>query len=140
MNEIKKIEPLAYDHLMERDPKTWSKAFFQTDRACDAYENGVSESFNSIIGAARKRPLITMLEEIRIYVTERLCRQKSKGSSWGDLNICPTIRLKLSKIKELQRLVVEYLLYICLTFNYVYLHLSVCRQILESCTIWLSTI
>nr|KAJ0191163.1 hypothetical protein LSAT_V11C800434850 [Lactuca sativa] len=103
MNKLKNIEPLAYDHLMERDPKTWSKAFFQTDRACDAYENGVSESFNSIIGAARKRPLITMLEEIRIYVMERLCRQKSKGSSWGDLNICPAIRLKLSKIKQLQR-------------------------------------
>nr|KAJ0206283.1 hypothetical protein LSAT_V11C500291090 [Lactuca sativa] len=29
MNEIKKLEPLAYDHLMERDPKTWSKAFFR---------------------------------------------------------------------------------------------------------------
>ena len=28
MNEIKKLEPLAYEHLMERDPKTWCKAFF----------------------------------------------------------------------------------------------------------------
>lgn len=64
INEIKKLEPLAYDHLIEKDPKTRSKAFFQTDRDCDAYENGVSESFNSIIEAARKRPLITMLEEI----------------------------------------------------------------------------
>nr|KAJ0208438.1 hypothetical protein LSAT_V11C500283920 [Lactuca sativa] len=98
-----KLEPLAYDYLIERDPKTWSKAFFETDRACDAYENGVSESFNSVIDDARKRPLITMLEEIRIYVMERLCTQKSKGSSWGDLHICPSIRLKLSKIKGLQR-------------------------------------
>ncbi|CAI9275153.1 unnamed protein product [Lactuca saligna] len=64
MNEIKKLEPLAYDHLMERDPKTWSKAFFQTGRACDAYENGISKSFNSVIEVSRKRPLITMLEEI----------------------------------------------------------------------------
>ncbi|CAI9269971.1 unnamed protein product [Lactuca saligna] len=44
-----------------------------------------------------------MLEEIGIYVMERLYRQKIKGSSWGDLNICPAIRLKLSKIKQLQR-------------------------------------
>nr|KAJ0185685.1 hypothetical protein LSAT_V11C900486450 [Lactuca sativa] len=29
MNEIKKLEPLAYEHLMERDPKTWCKAFFR---------------------------------------------------------------------------------------------------------------
>ncbi|XP_023760142.1 uncharacterized protein LOC111908556 [Lactuca sativa] len=103
MNEIKKLEPLTYDHLMERDPKTWSKSFFETNRACNAYENGVPESFNSVIDDARKRPLITMLEEIRIYVMERLCTQKSKGSSWGDLHICPSIRLKLSKIKALQR-------------------------------------
>ncbi|XP_052625699.1 uncharacterized protein LOC128132783 [Lactuca sativa] len=75
MNEIKKLEPLAYDNLMERDPKTW---------------------------IFRKRPLITMLEEIRIYVIERLYRQKIKGQSW-DLTICPTIRLKLSKLKDLQR-------------------------------------
>nr|KAJ0213931.1 hypothetical protein LSAT_V11C400213330 [Lactuca sativa] len=88
---------------MERDLKTWCKAFFETNRACDAYENGVSKSFNSVMDDARKRPLITMLEEIIIYVMERLCIQKSKGSSWGDLNICPSIRLKLFKIKELQR-------------------------------------
>ncbi|CAI9295280.1 unnamed protein product [Lactuca saligna] len=82
--------------------KLFCKTFFQTDRACDAYENGISESFNSVIGVARKRPLITMLKEIRIYMMERLYRQKIKGKSW-DLTICPTIRLKLSKLKDLQR-------------------------------------
>ncbi|CAI9292180.1 unnamed protein product [Lactuca saligna] len=39
---------------MERDPKSWCRAFFEVDRACDAYENGISESFNSIIDLARK--------------------------------------------------------------------------------------
>nr|KAJ0226155.1 hypothetical protein LSAT_V11C100031430 [Lactuca sativa] len=58
-------------------------------------------SFNSVIEAARKRPLVTMLEEIRIYVIERLYRQKIKGNFW-DLTICPSIRLKLSKLKDLQ--------------------------------------
>nr|KAJ0216833.1 hypothetical protein LSAT_V11C300137320 [Lactuca sativa] len=73
-------------------------------RACDAYQNGISESFNSVIEAARKRPLITMLEEeTRIYVMERLYRQKIKGKYW-DLTICSSIRLKLSKLKDLQRL------------------------------------
>nr|KAJ0192736.1 hypothetical protein LSAT_V11C800392570 [Lactuca sativa] len=84
------------------DPKTWCKAFFQVDRSCDAYENGVYESFNSVIEAARKKPLITMLEEIQIYVMERLCIYKAKGQSW-DLSICPSIRLKLNKHKETQR-------------------------------------
>ncbi|CAI9281979.1 unnamed protein product [Lactuca saligna] len=43
-----------------------------------------------------------MLEEIRIYVTERLCIYKAKGQSW-DLGICPSTRLKLNKHKETQR-------------------------------------
>nr|KAJ0213477.1 hypothetical protein LSAT_V11C400216340 [Lactuca sativa] len=72
------------------------------DRSCDAYENGVSESFNSVIKYARKKPLITMLEEIHIYAMERLCIYKSKGQSW-DVNICPSIRLNLNKLKEQQR-------------------------------------
>ncbi|CAI9297346.1 unnamed protein product [Lactuca saligna] len=51
----------------------------KVDRSCDAYENGVSESLNSVIETTRKKPLITMLKEIRIYVMERLCIYKTKG-------------------------------------------------------------
>nr|KAJ0223078.1 hypothetical protein LSAT_V11C200057480 [Lactuca sativa] len=36
-----------------------------------AVENGILECFNSIIIEARKKPLITMLEEIRIYIMDR---------------------------------------------------------------------
>lgn len=103
MNSIQKIDPLAYEHLMERDHKSWCRAFFEVDRACDAYENGISESFNSIIDLARKRPLITMLEEIRIYAMERMYKMLQEGQSWGNLKICPSIRLKISKLKKQQR-------------------------------------
>nr|KAJ0199665.1 hypothetical protein LSAT_V11C600324570 [Lactuca sativa] len=103
MNSIKTIDPLAYEHLMERDPKSWCRVFFEVDRACDAYENGISESFNSVIDLARKRPLLTMLEEIRIYAMERMYRMLLEGQSWGNLKICPSIRLKISKLKKQQR-------------------------------------
>ena len=98
MDEINKIAPDAFAQLMEKEPKTWCKAFFELDRCCDAYENGVSESFNAAIDEIRKLPLITMLEEIRIYVMERLYNSKKKGDGW-DLDICPSIRLKLEKFK-----------------------------------------
>ncbi|CAI9267628.1 unnamed protein product [Lactuca saligna] len=103
MNYIKTIDPLAYEHLMERDPKSWCRAFFEVDRACDAYENDISESFNSVVDLARKRPLLTMLEEIRIYAMERMYRMLLEGQSWGNLKICPSIRLKISKLKKQQR-------------------------------------
>ncbi|XP_023737311.2 uncharacterized protein LOC111885278 [Lactuca sativa] len=72
MKEIQVLNPAAYDYLMETNPKYWSRAFFQEGKMCDAVENGLSESFNSVIRDARKKPIITMLEEIRLYVMERL--------------------------------------------------------------------
>ncbi|XP_023762712.2 uncharacterized protein LOC111911153 [Lactuca sativa] len=104
MNSIKKIDPLAYEHLMERDPKSWCRAFFGVDRVCDAYENGILESLNSIIDLVRKRPLITMLEEIRIYAMEMMYKMLIEGQSWGNLKICPSIRLKISKLKKQKRI------------------------------------
>ncbi|XP_076943572.1 uncharacterized protein LOC143613850 [Bidens hawaiensis] len=60
MEELKTSSKGAYDHLMERNPITWSKSFFEVGRACDAYENGMSESFNSRIQTARRKPIISM--------------------------------------------------------------------------------
>ncbi|KAJ9552780.1 hypothetical protein OSB04_016825 [Centaurea solstitialis] len=93
MAEIRILEPVAYTYLMERDPKSWCKTFFQVDRYSDAYENGISESFNAVIEEARKRPIITMLEEIRIYVMTRMYDMKKKGEA-RNLDICPSIRVK----------------------------------------------
>ncbi|XP_042753325.1 GPI-anchored protein LLG1 [Lactuca sativa] len=48
---------------------------------CDVVENGLSESFNSVIKDARKKPIITMLEEIRLYVMERIYILKIKDNT-----------------------------------------------------------
>ncbi|CAI9271593.1 unnamed protein product [Lactuca saligna] len=102
MREINAMSTHAYDHLMERDPKTWCKAFFELDRCCDAMENGISESFNAAIVEARKKPIISMLEEVRVYVMERMYKQKGKGEKWN-LDICPSIRRRIETFKEQQR-------------------------------------
>nr|KAJ0226615.1 hypothetical protein LSAT_V11C100021010 [Lactuca sativa] len=73
MKEIQMISPTAYVHLTGRNPNSWSRAFFQIGRRCDAVENGLSESFNNIILDARKKPIISMLEDIRLYVMHRMC-------------------------------------------------------------------
>ncbi|CAI9287734.1 unnamed protein product [Lactuca saligna] len=36
MKEIRMISPAAYVHLMGRNPNSWSRAFFQLGRGCDA--------------------------------------------------------------------------------------------------------
>nr|KAJ0197587.1 hypothetical protein LSAT_V11C700367560 [Lactuca sativa] len=58
----------GYTYLMARQPETWCTTFFTTRFACEAIENGISECFKSMIKQMRKKPLVTMLEEIRIYL------------------------------------------------------------------------
>ncbi|CAI9296360.1 unnamed protein product [Lactuca saligna] len=102
MKEIKELDSRAFDYLMERDPKCYCRAFQVEGVFCDAIENGISESFNAKIVEARHKPIITMLEDIRVYVMQRLYYQRTKGESW-DLTICPSIRKKIADLKDKQR-------------------------------------
>ncbi|XP_023738192.1 uncharacterized protein LOC111886191 [Lactuca sativa] len=71
-------------------------AFFSHGYACEAIENGISECFNSMIIHMRKKPILTMLEEIRIYLMNRFYHQAATVSQWkGDYG--PNT---LEKIKE----------------------------------------
>ncbi|CAI9284262.1 unnamed protein product [Lactuca saligna] len=102
MKEIKTLNPDAHQYLMEKDPKTWSRDFFQTGRCCDAVENGFSESFNAVIVDARKKPIITMLEELRLYMMDIIYNKKLKGQQWGN-HICPEISDNMNLLKKAQR-------------------------------------
>nr|KAJ0197285.1 hypothetical protein LSAT_V11C700374720 [Lactuca sativa] len=55
MKEIKTLNPDAHRYLMEKDPKTWSRAFFQTGRCCDAVENGDNNGGNHICPEIRDK-------------------------------------------------------------------------------------
>ncbi|CAI9295760.1 unnamed protein product [Lactuca saligna] len=99
MKELEVLDPSAHQYLMDKDPKTWSRAYFQPGRCCDAVENGMSESFNDVIVDARKKPIITMLEELSMYMMERVFKKKCKGIGWGN-QICPTIREIMNDIKK----------------------------------------
>nr|KAJ0200024.1 hypothetical protein LSAT_V11C600334040 [Lactuca sativa] len=84
------------------NPNTWSRAYFEPGRCCDAVENGMSKSYNVVIVDARKKPIITMLEELRMYMMERVFNIKAKGQGWGN-KICLTIRELVNEIKKSQR-------------------------------------
>lgn len=71
---------VVYVHLLGRNPKSWSIALFQTGRSNDDVENVLSESFNNVLLDARKKPIITMLEDIKLYVVQSMCNLKLKGS------------------------------------------------------------
>ncbi|KAI3738887.1 hypothetical protein L2E82_29118 [Cichorium intybus] len=102
MEKLKAIDVGAYKYLMSHDKKSWCRAYFCQDRACEAFENGISESFNAMINDARKRPLLTMLEMIRLSVMERVCTMHKLEQSW-DGPICPAIIRKLKTFGEQYR-------------------------------------
>ncbi|GKD01600.1 hypothetical protein Tco_1171874 [Tanacetum coccineum] len=73
------------------------------DRRCAAFENGISESFNRAILGPRMKPIITMLEEIRLYIMQRLVTMNKLAFSLED-TITPSIRKRLKILKEKQRM------------------------------------
>ncbi|GKC84701.1 transposase, MuDR, plant, partial [Tanacetum coccineum] len=102
MKEIQSINREAYKYLMDRQPESWSRAYFTTYKACDAVENGISECLNTLIVDAGRKPIINMLEDIRIFCMERLQKTREKHEKWN-ASICPNIRKKLEKYKDLHR-------------------------------------
>jgi len=66
---------------------------------CDTLVNNMSEAFNSVIVDARSKPIITMLEGIRLYIMNRWASNRSKVKKYQGL-ICPKIRSRLSKEAE----------------------------------------
>ncbi|GJZ61273.1 RNA-directed DNA polymerase, eukaryota, reverse transcriptase zinc-binding domain protein [Tanacetum coccineum] len=49
MEEIKLLDVAAFNWLVERNPNSWSRTYFEMDRCTTTFENGISESFNSRI-------------------------------------------------------------------------------------------
>ena len=102
LQRIKDINEQAFHYLGDRRPATWSRAFFRPGFDCDAVENGISECWNSMIAEARKKPIISMLEDIRKKVMVRLVDQRTAIDKYN-LQICPTIKMRVEESKRLQR-------------------------------------
>ncbi|GJX36877.1 zinc finger, PMZ-type containing protein [Tanacetum coccineum] len=101
MEEIKSLDENAYTWLVKRNPNTWCRAYFELDRSCATFENGISESFNSKILSSRGKPIITMLEDIRIYLMHRVWFSNKTAMELND-SITPFARRQLEffKIKQ----------------------------------------
>jgi len=102
MESMKSLDQRAFDYLMERSPECWSRAYFLEGRMSDAMENGVAESFNGVIREMRRKPIISLLEDLRLYVMQRLYSQRCIGMEW-DFDTCPSVRKEIEDMKLQQR-------------------------------------
>jgi len=70
---------------------------FNGDSKCDTLVNNMSEAFNSVIVIPRSKPVVSMLEDIRVYVMQRWEKNGQKIARFNDGDILPNIKKKLEK-------------------------------------------
>ncbi|GJW93269.1 hypothetical protein Tco_0172941 [Tanacetum coccineum] len=71
------------------NPLKQMKAIEQLWQGCEAIENGLIEYFNSVIVSVRKKPLLTMLEAIRVIVLERMNKIREISRKWNLGHVIP---------------------------------------------------
>lgn len=76
--KLRGLSEKAYDDFMDRDPHTFCKSHFKTHSQCDSLDNNMSETFNSFILLARFKPIVSMLEDIRLSLMERMQQKKNR--------------------------------------------------------------
>ncbi|CAL2264889.1 unnamed protein product [Prunus armeniaca] len=98
MRKMLKLSKPAHDWLAEKDPRHWSRAYFKSDSKCDMLMNNLCEAFNCSIMDARDKPVLTMLERIRLYIMLLMAGRRIFCEKWHG-QVGPRIRKILEKNK-----------------------------------------
>ncbi|XP_058727156.1 uncharacterized protein LOC131598590 [Vicia villosa] len=100
MRQIKDENPDAFNHIWKIPPRFWSKSMFKSGPKCDTLVNNMSEAFNSVFVTARAKPIVTMLEKIRVYLMMRWESNRKRIAKYND-TVLPNIRKQLAKQSQL---------------------------------------
>jgi hypothetical protein len=77
----------------------WSRAGYSTHTNCDLQVNNMCEAFNSAIIDLRDLPIISLVEGLKFYITNRIVKLRDYMLRFqGD--ICPMIRKIVEKSKK----------------------------------------
>ncbi|KAL0312256.1 UNVERIFIED_CONTAM: hypothetical protein Sradi_5624900 [Sesamum radiatum] len=99
MESLKNFNEGAHGWFSELNPRHWSRSHFRTYPKCDILLNNLCESFNSTIIEARNKPLLGMLETIRIYLQKRLQSRRDTSVRWHG-PLCPKVQKVIEKLKN----------------------------------------
>ncbi|RYR75592.1 hypothetical protein Ahy_A01g000151 [Arachis hypogaea] len=89
-------ETFREQYLIAIPPRYWSRSRFTYNSKVDTLVNNMSESFNSAIVDAREKPIVTMLEEIRVKLMTRWAENRELAQNYLG-TILPRIRFRLEK-------------------------------------------
>ncbi|XP_030945853.1 uncharacterized protein LOC115970348 [Quercus lobata] len=98
MQYIRDFDEKAYEYLANIAPAQWTRSHFTTRALTDCLVNNLNESFNAMILKSRDKPILAMLEWIRVRLMTRLYT-KREGIQKYTRKLCPSIQDRLEKLK-----------------------------------------
>ena len=98
MEHLKSLDEKAWKHLVGVEPAQWTRPHFCPRALTDFLINKLSESFNSRIVKAKNKPILSMLEWIRVRLMSKMYIKKIGIEKYGG-KLCPSVKDKLEKLK-----------------------------------------
>ncbi|GAA0155480.1 hypothetical protein LIER_13196 [Lithospermum erythrorhizon] len=87
MNDIQRLDANAHLWLSGMPAKRWSRSHFRCTVKCDVFLNNLCETFNKRILVARGKPIISLLEDIRQYINERIRKQRAACHNGNEIEV-----------------------------------------------------
>ncbi|XP_062013910.1 uncharacterized protein LOC133730285 [Rosa rugosa] len=99
MADLRELSERAWSWFQDKNPAQWSRAYFRDETRCDILLNNLCESFNAAIVLVRDKPILTMLENIRMDMMVRQSNRRVACERWKDL-VGPRIKKIIDKIGQ----------------------------------------
>ena len=90
MDHLKSLDEQAWKYLADIELAQWTRSHFSPRALTDCMVNNLSESFNSMIVKAKDKPILSMLEWIRVRLMIRLYTRKIGIEKYHG-KLCPSI-------------------------------------------------
>ncbi|XP_015954627.1 uncharacterized protein LOC107478987 [Arachis duranensis] len=99
MDKLKRLNEGAWAYLDKWPREAWTRAYFRHDQKIDNICNNACEVFNSRIKEYRAKPIITLLEEVRMFTMRSIAKNKVKLSHHVG-KLPPIQHSRLQKIRK----------------------------------------
>ncbi|KAK9921892.1 hypothetical protein M0R45_030385 [Rubus argutus] len=97
MDAMKTQSEDARKWFEDKPPEQWSRSHFKTISKCDILLNNLCESWNASIIKHRDKPILTMVEDIRMDFMTRMDNRRIACTRWTDM-VGPRIAKIIEKL------------------------------------------